>query len=392
MKYAELIFENVQEQKVVQKNGVYLIDLNKGDEKFTSKKLKYLVSDLKYLLNNCWDRRKDVVINLGKTIFTDKISYLVLDTIIFYFLDKLKNIKLKVKINFKFKKSVINNGFIGTALYKSLKEAKSGYINRETFLKEYTKEFTSNRRFYRRIITADKLKSNLQYPSIIFSDIGSILELEFNDDEWIDAVSEIASELVCNIGSHTDGDCLIHFDIVKDVQFNNKNNTSKKYNCVCLSILNLAPTRLFDKIKENLKSCKYDETDSVYKQIYQAYNNHKEFFDKEYEEDDFFFITAFQNHVTTRQLKSGNGGTGLTNLIERIIDKTEKDYSYVLSGKNIIFFQSECLGVSEVYNKKMVGFNKKRDYIKSKPDRSVINRSNLYIPGCAYNLLLVKEK
>ncbi|WP_187291024.1 hypothetical protein [Clostridium novyi] len=66
-----------------------------------------------------------------------------------------------------------------------------------------------------------------------------------------------------------------------------------------------------------MKEKRYSQDDILYNKIYKAYDNHKKFFDDEYTEDDFFLITAFQNHVTSRSYKSGYGGTGLTTLIEK---------------------------------------------------------------------------
>lgn len=99
-------------------------------------------------------------------------------------------------------------------------------------------------------------------------------------------------------------------------------------------------------------------------------------------------ITAFQNHVTTRDIKSGSGGTGLTRLIQNIIGKSKDDYSYTLSGRNILFFKDKYLNISK---DKFIGFNEENDYFNSMPDLDVVNKSALYIPGTVHNLLLIKE-
>ena len=102
-------------------------------------------------------------------------------------------------------------------------------------------------------------------------------------------------------------------------------------------MLNFSEDRIFDRIKNNIKEEKYSHTDEVYQNVYKAYQNHQQFFNEIYNEDDFFNVTVFQNGVTTRNLCSGTSGTGLTELIRNIVGKTKDSYSYVLSGENILF-------------------------------------------------------
>lgn len=237
------------------------------------------------------------------------------------------------------------------------------------------------------MLTFEELQKSNKWPSIVCSEVADILGTYLDDEEWIDNISETVSELVCNVSSHTDGDCLIHIDFSNTME-NKKKDPNKIYTIINIGLINYSQYRLFDKIKNNIKDNLYRKDDLLYNKIYKAYEKHKEFFNSKYNEDDFFLVTAFQNKVTTRNLESGQNGTGLTNLIKNIMNKTDDDYSYILSGKNILFFKSQYLNID---NDGFIGFNKEKDYFLCKPSEGVIDKSTLYIPGSAYHLLLVKE-
>lgn len=378
MKNIGLIYNYISERKL--NINEPKIEIKLTDKYFTSKTLLYLANNFKFLKRYKYSN-KNVHINLGERIFCDKITYLILDAILY---DFLMTTKYQVSIDMKADLSNIrNNGFVGTALYNSV---NNGIFSKELFLKAYDKEYSSNKRFYRRLLKAEKLRADDELISVVYTEASAILKSYCIDEEWVDNVAEIISELLCNVASHTDGDCLVHIDSRNDLSIRNVDN--KQYLSINIGIINFSENRLFDKIKENIHEKKYNEDDDVYSKIYSAYNEHKRYFDDKYNEDDFFFITAFQNHVTSRYLYSTSGGTGLTSLIEKIIGKAKKDYSYVLTGNNIIFFKNEYLGISD---EKFIGFNKERDYFYSRPAEEVLGKSNLYVPGCAYNLLLIKE-
>ncbi|MGL5820279.1 MAG: hypothetical protein ACRCYE_01435, partial [Sarcina sp.] len=327
-------------------------------------------------------------------IFADKITYLLLDSAIYYFFYSQK-FKVKIRIRMKIEiNKILNSGFKYTALFQSLNE--DGEISIDNFLMFYNKSLETSINSYRRLLTHENLREKETYPSIIFSDVAMILEEYFTDEDWIDAISEITSELVCNVKSHTRGDCLLHIDIAKKIKGIHDIKgleEGKTYNAINIGILNFDNKRLFDEIKNifnpqngEIRIEIPEKSKLAYKEVAEAYTFHEKHFDENYTIDDFWLITAFQNHITTR---NGNGGTGLTNLIERIIGKAQADYSYVLSGDNILFFDQDYMKVSK---EKLIAFNKTGNYKCDIPDKDIINKSSLYISGCVYNLLLIKEE
>lgn len=381
MNNIELLYKDIKAKKISLLKGIIRIDIN--FDKIDSKALMYLLQNLKYLLDFKY-KNYTILINFKLLNFADKITYLILDAII-YDLFKRTAFDIGVCFNGEDSKNVHNDGFSGTALYRSWGE--DGHIDKKKFISLYEKGTYIDRKTYRRLLSRDLL-NDYSTPSIINSDVASILKTCCDDEEWVDEVAEVTSELVDNVGFHTDSDCLIDINI-EDQALKSSDVIEKPLLLVNIAIINFSKERLFDKIKLNLDEKNYKDDDKLYSRIYKAYETHKEFFNKDYTDEDFCLVTAFQKKVTTRSLKSGSSGTGLTKLIQNIIDKTYLDYSYVLSGNPVLFFKSECLSMSD---EGFIGFNRQNDYFNARPAEDVIYKSSLNIPGSIYNLLLIKEK
>lgn len=401
MKNIELIYDKVREKEpsIKKKDIIITIQGNKSmrqGNKFTSYSLKQLLQQFKYIIKYRYTNKikgKDILIKLGNIDFADKITYLILDAILYHLIN-ITDLKIIVHIKDLKLSTIHNMGFIGTALYKNITSKEyRGYLNNKVFLRDYDKKYFCEQydsekqevEIYHRYIESNQLKQKLEWPSIVAQDIGNILQGYINDEDWIDHICEVVSELVCNIQSHTQSDCLV------DINFSpvEKSNNDKKYLSMNIAIFNFCNDLLYDKIKEKIELKEYSVEDCVYSMVYKAYNNHIQMFNKHYKEEDFFLITAFQNHVSSRKNYSGTGGTGLTSLIQNIINKTDLDFSYVLTGSNILFFRDEYLSLSG--KEKFIGFNDQKDYINYRPAEKVIGESHLYIPGTIYNILLIKE-
>lgn len=380
MKNINMIYNYIEETPIKRRNEC--IEIHIKDSVIKSSTLYYIASRFKYLLKFRFLKYK-VVLKFDNFNFGDKITYLMLDALIYDMLSRT-NFNLYLDINKVQKHGVHNIGFTSTAIYNT--GLKTGcYLDKKIFLNEYKKS-RINKNTFRKLLTSEELKDSLMQ-SIIFTDVANALKPYLNDEDWTDTISEVVSELVCNVSSHTEGDCLLDINFNDKIE-NKKIENSKNHILVNIAVINFSENNLFDKIKYNIKNNIYSANDALYKKIYEAYNIHENFFNERYDEDHFFMITAFQNHVTTRNIKSGSGGTGLTTLIQHIIGKSKDDYSYTLSGKNILFLKDKYLNISE---DKFIGFNKENDYFNSIPDLNVVNKSALYIPGTVHNLLLIKE-
>ena len=387
MKNIGLIYEYVQESKCkIKKESPtgFCFEINCSGNKIDGKTLYFIASKLKYILKKYPNFKLKIKLILNTIEFADKICILLLDALLY---DLFMRTKYDVEIILKkgdcgsihFSNLV---GFSNSALYRTIQIKRSNCIDKETFIKEYRRPvFKGNA--YRRLISKEQLEDSYT-PSKILDEIStalSIVDSSSNQelDDFISSIAETVSELVCNVSSHTcDSDCLV------DINFKKIDNQFLVY----IGIINFSKDRLFDKLKDNIENNIYPKEDKLYSKIYEAFDFHKSQVNKQYKLEHFFMVTAFQNHVTSRFVKSGSNGTGLTTFIKSILGKTEDNYSYVLSGNQIILFKDEYLNIA---NNEFIGFNKENDYVNCIPEKSIIGRSSLYIPGTIYNLCLIKE-
>lgn len=382
MKNINLIYEHVNSSTVNIHKKPIIIKIT--SEVFNSDSLVCLAGKVKYLYTYKY-MNLDIIFDLENIkIFGDKVTYLLLDALLY---DILKHTNFSIRVIYSIDAQTIQHiGFCGTALFRA-SNRNSAILNRKDFIKAYENPYYADSIVYRRFITRENMQKNNLWASKICAEVAAILKSCSKDEEWIDGISEVVSELFDNVNSHTDGDCLIDIDISNSVKSTN-DNIDKEFQSVDIAVINFSENRLFDRIKTYLKEHRYESDDILYKKIYKAYETHKNYFDETYNEDDFFLVTAFQNHVTSREFKQSRYGTGLPTLIEKIIGKTEDDYTYVLSGNNMLFFKTNFLKLSK---DRYIGFNDENDYFNFRPSNYVVNRSNLYVPGSIYHLLLIKE-
>lgn len=374
-----LIYKEIIEKKIkVIRNKEIIIKA--GASVFTSTNLKVFLEKIKCLKKYSF-LNLNILFDFGEIEFADKVTYIILD-MMFYDLFLSTNFNIRVKMNLN--TSAWHYGFKNTALKRSAEP--SGRINKAQFLNEYKKKIATNEtgNLYRRYIERSTLENDYSYPSKVITEINFVLKQNFNDVEWVNDVCEAIAEVIDNTNSHTDSDCLIDIDICPAT--NQVDDTDVKI--LNIVVANFSEERMFDKIKSNITNKAYPNEDDLYRDIYKAYKNHSCYFDKDYNEDDFFHITAFQNGVTSRNCISGNSGTGLTTLIRNIVGKTVDCYSYALSGKNILFFRDGYLNIHEGH----IGFNDENDYINFKPSNKVIEKSDVFVPGTIFQLSLVRKR
>ena len=379
MKNIRLIYENVNDNAFKPYTERVFIDLN-DSEPFDWIKLKKLIGKLKKL-RKYYRLRKTIIINLGNFTFRDKAIYLIFDMMLY---DIIKNTLFEIYVLGEENKNIIQHNNIKNTAFYEIGKKNNGLLEKNGFIKSFEKNKKINKNSYKRLITRNDFSSSDEISSKVITDIGIVLEEFFKDNEWIGDVCEAIGELIDNISAHTDSDCLIDVDVCEATK---AVNDDKVY-ILEIVIMNICKERIFDKVKENIKKQKYDEMNSLYMDIYKAYENHKAFFSKDYKEDDFFNITVFQNGVTSRSYDGCNSGTGLTTLIKKIIGKTTDQYAYVLSGNNVLFFEEDVLLIKDSF----IGFNESGDYMCHPPDNKVIKKSDLYFPGTIFRLDLVRSR
>ena len=378
MHHFKLLYDNIPETKVNTRTGLVNIYFKNNElSGYTlfelSKKIKYL-KKFRYLKLSILFKMKDIV-------FLDKITCLIFDRLLLD-LCETTNFTIMFEADIEFN-ALKNQSFLSTILYYLLENQSNGTLDKKKFIHNYYQRQLGNIYHYRRMVRHDEF-SDHSLQSKIYSDVASVLGVFVSDSEWVDDVSETVAELVNNVDSHTISDCLIDIDINSDIVDTSDNNS--KCSSINIAVMNFSDNNIFDQVKDNVLKKIYPETDPLYKRIYYAYDNHKTQFSTDYLEDVFFMVTAFQNHVSTRETTSGTGGTGLPTLVNNIINKTRSDFSYLLSGTRMLVFHSDYL----TFDKDgFIGFNEENDYFTKPASKYVRDFSPLYIPGTIFLLQLI---
>lgn len=127
MQNIKLIYDSVKAVRVDIKKKPIVIEINR--EKIDSDVLLYIVEKVKFLLNYKL-LKFNVLLKFKKLSFADKITYLMLDGII-YDLFKRTNFNIAIICDGDDKDNLHNDGFSGTALYRTMR--KVGYLDKKLF-------------------------------------------------------------------------------------------------------------------------------------------------------------------------------------------------------------------------------------------------------------------
>ena len=305
----------------------------------------------------------------------DKLSYIIFECICYYLIEQGYVVIVRMKCSHDIRTCGIQ--------YSPLQLLQNG--NCDKFVKKFNNEIYGNH--FCKLIT-EQTKKNPAFLSLLYTEIDLFLKNVGINDSRRDEVSQTISELIGNACEHTFSDCYFDIDIADDYyKINDDMNvdTTIKYYGINIVILDFSEKLLNDGIKDRIKNI--PQNVDRYKKLLEAYNYHKQFFGSEYTEDDFFNIATFQNRISGNPNKEEVGGTGLTYLIKSLQEKSDSDDCYVLSGNNIIYFQKEFL----IYNEDWIGFNESNDFFHCVPSQEVLNRSQMFFAGTAYNLNFVMK-
>ena len=91
-----------------------------------------------------------------------------------------------------------------------------------------------------------------------------------------------------------------------------------------VTIINFSNRNFEEKVKHKILYSNIIES-SRYLKVREAFNIHKELFNKKYTEDIFWFIASLQDKISGRDLYVRNGGKGSTELISSIQEFTHDD-------------------------------------------------------------------
>lgn len=315
-----------------------------------------------------------LTINLGECIFTDKLSYVILENISHFLID---NCNTKLTLNFKCAHNIFNEGIKNSFLPKINSKDKE-----KKFLKKHSIDIS--RSHFRRIIEKDNI--DIATTSRVVQDIDNFLKFFSIQDEYRDAVSNVVGELLDNALDHSNSDCLIDLDVTNDYIKRGAPSTEEYYG-VNIVILNFSETLLGDKLSNKLKSKRLEDLPQRYLQLKEAYDFHSKHFNNCYDEQSFFSVASFQHKISCRD--SLTGGTGLTQLIRTLEEKSDAYNCYVLSGFKKVNFLKKLLSYDE---DEWIGFNSSKNFLSDIPDIQVVENAPFFFPGTAYNLNFVLKR
>ena len=328
------------------------------------------------LMNRNNYRFIDVVFDFSKKRFGDKLSYIILEYICLY----LSNTKRNIYVIMSEKDDIYTAGI----RYSPLQHLR--FINKDEqtdFVNEFYKDMRL--RHYRKVISEDS-ENVVLIPSLVMTDVQDFLKHISISAESSKDISSVVSELVDNAIDHGQKGVLIDLDVTDE--YIRVDEADNKYYGVNIVVMNFSDVLLGDLVKNKLK---YDELmDSRMNSVRLAYNNHSSYFNYlTYCEEDFYILSSFQHWISGRLELRSTGGTGLTELISSLADRSDAYNCYVISGNRKLRFIRALLNYNSDY---WYGFNKDQDFINMPPDDQCFSRNSFFMPGVAYNLNFVLRK
>lgn len=374
MRNVELLFANITpksdqyyRKKLKIKNAMWTYDAI--SPRIGDAQIYDILQLLKYATEHSWVRKLPLNINLGRTIFWDKLTYVLLEIMCYYVINVKK---YRIYISYKARKDIWSEGIE----YSPLKNMRDGY---DKFNKKF--EFDLSGRHYRNLV--DFSKDNVVL-SKIMGDINSYLINNGFDKTYCNQIAETMIELVGNAEEHGGTDCLIDLNVT-DSEYAKIDDTVNTYYGLSAVVINFSHNLFHEQLQDRFLSG--EELPPRYNCVKTALENHSKYFDDNYTKNDFYTISCFQHKISGTKAESG--GTGLTNLIQSLEEKSDTHDCYMLSGNRTLYFREDCLDYDD---DKLIGFNESNNYIYQPPNKELFQTIKTYVQGTAYNLSFVMKK
>lgn len=360
----------IQKRRPVLQNSRFIFESN--EEFFDEYTLSEFMAFCNRIVHGGYPKGIPVIVRFTKEIeFKEKLMFILFECVCKYLISESHPVSLNMRVHPK----INTHGFESSPL-KLLESSTYGNIAR--FEEKFSKDLFG--RHYRGVFPHDARGDDL---SIIMGDTASFQRIGNIRDEDRDMVAEVMAELLGNAQEHSLSDCLYDFDITPAYH---KKGSDKIFVGMNIVILNLSQKLLGTGLKKKLEGAD-GELPVRYKQVTEAFECHKVFFNNLYREEDFFNIAAFQHKISGRVDNNYTGGTGLTKLIHTLEEKSDAYNCFVQSGFRQVRFEHRYMN----YNDDWIGFNDSNDFLSRPPDIGLFRDSRIYLPGTAYNLTFVIE-
>lgn len=359
----------------LQKQGMVFIEINQGE--LNGNSIARLASEIYYVIKTYKKACKGIVINCNKLKPADKLSYILFEVMLY---DLIFNHGYKIALYADCCVTKIDT----EGMYDTTLNSHPQYCREvEKYKKKFA--FSHSKYHFRRIITHEQ--SNGETISVLLGELKTFFLTSGIDQKETDALSNVITELVDNAGEHTSADCLVDIDITQK-PYKKRGAGDQEFMSVNTVVLNLGNKCLNEDVRNKIKGHNFTKSNR-YEMVEGAYNNHRELFEKNYNEEDFFNIVSFQDSISGRKDETTTGGTGLTHLIKSLETNADEHGCYVLSGNQGLFFFPELL---EYNDENWLGFNKNRNFVSEAPNQKAVLRSQTYLRGTGYNFTLIYKK
>lgn len=375
MEKIDKIFKNVKSINHSANSGSGKNILRIKEKKFSIESIYKMLEHLNWIIEKKLTNLKFKVI-IESEFIDDEATLMLFEAIVYYV---FKEYHINISYRFEIRVNVL-----GYELFKNslLYKYNNKNINKENYIKEYEKNVTIENTHYRKRCINSPENAKGKFLSVTMGDILCFLRNLNIDENYCEDLSEVITEIIGNALEHSNGDCLLNINVVK--------NDAKKYKYIDVALLDIDEINFGTGIKKYIEDFENEGYSEKNKIVLDAYNTHKSYFNEMYDIEAFSIISAFQKYVTTRKNSLNSGGTGLTRLIKALIDKSDAHYCYALSGNTMVRFVKSCLNLTE---DGLIGFNEENNYLGNIPRKDVVLKMEYNINANIYNLqFILKEK
>lgn len=345
-----------------------------------------------------------ICIDLNNIRFYDKLIYILLETIIYYLISEkgwivtiggqCKEENCSTNVGF----SSLNNGnWPLNMLFENDFNKKINYLDDIR-----KKKYKYNRIENATMSSTRCLVNNEKAGSSISSDIYEFLKRSFIlkkiDCSMINCIAKTIIEIKDNCAEHTKFPYVYDIDIKKVTHAERSMLKGREYIAINVAIWDFSGIRLGDAIKKKIQiiempqSTQEDIDNQIgrkikpFEKLRVAKEKHKLFWDSNYDEDDFFSLTAFQPGITGRTSPGSTGGAGLSHVLDFLCDFPDYYRGYCLTGNTVVNFDKKFLNKD---NQEWYSFrDNNSDFVNNKPSDMCVYKSKFFYPGTAFFLHL----
>lgn len=343
------------------------------DKCFSIKSIYKIAEHFKWMKENMTTCNTKIIID--SDYIADQAILTLMESIIYFVINKWK---FKITYRFSIKENVLGYQIFKQSILFKYNNKK---IIIEEYNREYNKRITIKGDHFRKVCENIEENRKGEFISVTMDEIDIFLKCFEFDDEYRNELAEVIVEIVDNALKHSNGDCILNLNVLK--------NNYQNYKYVDVTAVVIDDIFIGKEIVEYIRKDDKSEYSEKNKIVLEAYENHKKFFGDNYNINSFAMISAFQKYVTTRKMSKNTGGTGLTTLINALIEKSTHNFCYAISGNTNLIFKKEFLNLNE---NGLIGFNEDNNYIEMIPNEKVVSINKYDMNVNIYNLQFILKE